>query len=510
MKKLNIAVLFLCLFLTSCATYRFHFENSTKARGWTQQQSLAAFAYADRLYFLVLKEIEGIYKVNYARLDKREVREKLDKTLQDIDTLLSYKDEENTKYVETFGLRESLEREERVLKAIRDRVRAAELYDQFKQLIGEQPALVGDKEWENIYGYDIKQIFLSTDLAKTFEFSQDQIEEARQFGILKEIEHAQVSLFRKYDRKEMDPVNPDDPNSFIWRSKTVEVEVVNYKILGAEKPDSNKGNYLELFRLNNGKRESLPAFRLFFISDDSHGVYLIDTDREGEIGFGLPDDIDAIDENIGVVDILQDTNLINKLFMENKKQQRVLPKRKSVYVEIARVGEKTVDFWVDCPDPGGWKVIFKYKNQMENNYNVKLVFTAFDAASNPKNLKQIKYLKKEWTAGSRYRPSIGRVVEYYEMKPTYGKKNLLRASVMEKQDTKKVSFVFEDGSEDAGFILPNSGKYIEDSPVMIEYTEGQKRYRIKSEKNNAVYNKRKEVSTSSNNDTGLYKEVEVE
>ena len=92
------------------------------------------------------------------------MREKLDSLLEDMDSILSYTDEGNYRYVDAWGLRPQLEHKEKVLEAIRARVRLAELQDQFNSLIGEIPR--NEKIRERVFGYDDRKIFFENDLTK--------------------------------------------------------------------------------------------------------------------------------------------------------------------------------------------------------------------------------------------------------------------------------------------------------------------------------------------------------
>jgi hypothetical protein len=512
--NIRLVQLFLCIsLLTGCAkNYRDEFLRQAKDKGWTEEQRLAALAHSDRLYFLT-KDSSGTYKPNYARLSKTHVREKLEKGKEDLNQLLGYDDDENARYVEYFGLRQSLEHEEEVLKAVYDRVRAAELHDQFKQLIGAAPP-PSPYDSHHFSGYNARQIFASTDLAKAFSFSIDQLDYAKQQGMLKVIEQAHTSLQRKFDRKEKNPSSPDDPNDFVWKSKKYDIEVTSYKVLDVEKPEDNDANYLEGYRLHDGKKESLPALRIVYMDELGQGALLLDVDKEGETGFGLPDLVEPVERPVTVADVLADTDLLDLLFTEKKSQKRVRPKAKSVFVEIARVNKKPVDVWEQAPDEKGWAVPFRYKNDLQSNYNAKLVFAKLEKSTDPAAgfYKQIKYLKKEWISGNnRYLPSLGNVVEYYRMKPPYHERNLVHAQVLQQEDTKKVSLVLKDeGTEQTLIVLPGTNRLIEDLPIMIEYTEGQKRWRIQRDEQSKTFTRRKEVSTSKKNSTGIYSEQEME
>ncbi len=501
------------ILLTGCAKqYRTEFLKQAKERGWTEDQQLAALAHSERVGNFLVKDSSGSYKPNYAKLTKTHVREKLEKAKEDINQLLSYDDEESARYVDYFGLRSSLEREEEVLKAVYNRVRAAELQDQFKKLVGAAPLYYTNPDQQNSSGYNIQQIFGSTDVVKSFSFSIDQLEYAKQRGALKVIERARTSLERVLDRKEKNPSAPDDPNDFVWKPKKYDFEIVSYKILNAEKPEDNDANYLEGYRISDDKKESLPALRMVYIEELGRGALLVDADKEGETGFGLPDLVEPLQGSVSANELLTDSDLLNILFMEKKSEKRVRPKAKPIFVEIARLGKKPLDLWENAPTGEGWRVPFRYKNETQNNYNVKIVFAKPEKGTDPaSNLyKQIKYVKKEWVAGDRYNPSLGQVVEYYRVKPPYNEKNIMQAQVLHNENTQKVSLVLKDeGTEKIIILLPGANKFIEDVPGIIEFTEGQKRWRIQKDENSNSYMKRKEVS-SAKRDTGIYSSQEME
>ncbi|MBI4992498.1 MAG: hypothetical protein HZB99_04785 [Candidatus Harrisonbacteria bacterium] len=512
MKRVILAILFFggTIGFTGCApAFRNEVLRRGKAKGWSEEQQMLALGESYK-YFLKKNPKTGKYEVNYSKLSKTHVREKLDELLDNIDGILSYKDEENINYVELFGLRNSLEHKEEVLKEIRDRVRLAELYDQFRALIGALPMEYGSYHArERISGYDVKQIFLSTEPASAFNFNVAQIEEAKRRNVLVPIEKVQFSLNRLLDRKEQNPANLDDPNNFIWKSKTWDIELTNYKILDAEKPDNNYGNYMEGYRVINGKRESKPALRVFFLEEGGEGVMLLDTDKEGDTGFGLPDMVEKVTDLLSVNEILGSDQLMNLLFQEKRKQQRIPPKRKPIFVEIVRLGDSSAENWEAAPTADGWIVPFKYRNELQSNYNIKVVFAKPDPNKPPGILQEVKYIKKEWTLNGRYGASIGRVVEYYRLKPAYGTKNFVEVTVSQ-QNTKRVLLVTDDGTEETVVVTPRANKLIEDQPVMVDYSEGQKRWRIMREGDSKVFNKRKVISPSSGKDTGNYDDREFE
>lgn len=508
MKSKAFFIVLFGLGLSGCAqTYRDAFLKDAASRGYTTRQQLAAYGYSFRP--LLVEESSGTAKIAYWRLSKTRVRKNLDSMLKDMDSILSYDNSENALYVDTWGLRPQLEHKEKVLEAIRARVRLAELQDQFNDLIGEIPKGKGDEKLrEKTFGYDDRKIFLENDLTKANSFSLNAIEAARKDGTLKLIEEARVSLKRQFDRKEQNPANADDPNDFVWKSKEVDLQLRSYKILNADKPDDNYGDYIEIYRIAGNRPESWPAVRLFILNDRGKGMMIIDTEKAGENGYGIPDMIELVTGPVDAKTLLKNDRLMNLIFME-KKNNRVPPKQNPVFVEIARVGEGPKEYWEVAKDKNGWTVPVEYRNEQKSNYNIKLAFVK-PSSKQDELYSQIKYVKKEWTLGGQTEPSIGRVVEYYKVNPPYNKRNLVEANVLYLENTKKISLGFENGTQEIILVLPGQNKLIEDKPAMIDYSFGQKRWRIKRDDKSQVFMKKKEILPSNKNDTGIYQEVEVQ
>lgn len=514
MRNRLMSTLFLIITFSGCThVYKKDFEKiAKKETAWTENQRKAALGYSYRLKFAVNKG--GRWEVNYAILTTAQVRENLDSLLENIDYTLSYKDRWEVKYVEAFKLRSYLEREEERLKAIRSWVRTAELYQKFQLIMKNIPRedLYEEHSRQKISGYNPKLIFGSTDVAKAFPFKVEEIESAKQREILKPIEHLQIALERRLDRKEQNPADPDDPNSTIWRSLNRATDWTNYKILVADNPENNQGNYFEGHRVVEGKKESLPAIRIFCLSNEEFCVLLLDADKEGMVGFGLPDAVEPIRRVASVTELAGNLTLMDQLFQEKKESSRIPPKKKPIFVEIAKVAGTESSTWEESPTKDGWQVPFQYKNQLQNNYNIKLVFQKPELSSETVSGmdKQIKYFKKEWTQGSKYTPSIGNVIEYYPVKPPYNKRNLLEARVNYGDNTKKINLVFNDGTEENGVVIPKENRFIENDPAMIDYTEGSKRWRIRKDDGSKVFNKRKGMPLSLGENTGEYNYDKIE
>lgn len=510
MKRLT-AILAVALLAAGCASYRNSFMKQADEKKWTEEQKLAAYAFSFRVQF-TKENGDGTYGIIYSRLSVKEIREKLDGYLADLNDLLGYKDPETVKFVDTFNLRKDLEREERVTEAIRSRVRAVELDAKFKELMGQRSYEMdySDPSPNKGEGYNPKKIFLAPDMAKEFPFTSDQIESAKARGTLKPIETATMVLDQKFERKEQDPASPDDKNAFVWKARKVGLELANYKILDVDKPDNNRGNYIEGYRVIDGKKESKPALKIFMPADASFSVVVLSSAQEGrDTGFGLPDFVLEAYGLANVQTVLRDENVLKLLFDEKEKTNRVAPTPKRIAVDIARVKEP-MDLWEKAPNPEGWIVHFKYQNEHRDNYRVRVKF-----AKPPKGHEEggheiyghhIEYIAKEWTGNNPYQPSAGNVVEYYHPKERYAV--VLGAKVLGAVGAQEVKFLLPDGTEETGFITPMANKFIEDAPYAAAYTEGQKRWWIEKGKGSKIFNKRKPTGvpakklTEEGSDTG--------
>lgn len=502
MKRL-LAVVLAISFLSGCAkSYRTEFEKLAKKQGWTKDETLAAYYYSLRLY-LGKEGDDKKFTVLYSRLPMAEVSKQADKYLNDLSEALSYNDPEWNKYIDTHGLRKGFEHDELVFKAIRDTVRTAELNSLFRRLVGETSPYSGSFDeygYNHDVGYD-GSIFKVEDLKVKFPFENKVISEAKARGVLVPVETFTVSHYREYDRKEPDPNYPDEPNKFVWRSAKMGLEVKKYKIIvQGERPDNNYGDYLEAYRVLDGKKETEPALRAFLDGKAGMAVAVIDVDKQDQAGFSLPDLVESVSESR-----LMSEETVAKLFPDDKKSRRVEPKLPPIRVEIAKAGA-SYELWETSTDPNGWGVPFTYWSEpWRDNYNVRVVLKNGTSPHHGDGRLEVEYFTKEWTSGSRYQASVGRVVEYYLPKDPFDKK-LVGVRVLHNENTKKLSIILPDGNERVGLVTPGSNVFIKDKPTQIAYTLGENRWLIRDEDGDGKYEKRRKISESYEVSTGSYPE----
>lgn len=321
-----------------------------------------------------------------------------------------------------------------------------------------------------------------------FPFNLDEVIDARAKGILKLVESSTFDFSRQYDTKDRDPSDPMDRNKFVWRAKKFTLKLNTYKILTSpDQPQDNDPDYIEGYRLNDsGVEEMLPTLKIFFVSGKA--VMVIDTDRFMEPGYGLPDLVKINYGISSVYDILSDKSFVRDLlFKDRLVEKRVPPTIKPVKVEIARIGVNKIDLWEKAPDEKGWMVPVKYWNDTKNNYKVTIKFKEADKDSKISNLQQIDFVKKVYSGGS------GDVVEYYTPKSEFQGK-MIECKVVDSD--KRLLVQLENGKEVAGIVTEGDNQFVGDSPTVIDYNEGGKRWRIKKSEGSTVFDKRREIALS--------------
>lgn len=485
MKTRNIVPSLLVAFSiisTGCATtLRSSFQDQCKTEGWTNDQCDVAFYYGLREKFAKENENSG-YDANYNVLTREQALKIFDLRLADLEALLDYKNKDEAKFLKEFGLREYLERQEKIFKADRDRLNLVNNHNNFKQYMGETSS---SRPRHLMESFDSASVFVE-DVVSAYPFTSAYIDNARSSGNLKEIERHVSFSQRTLGKKEPDPNDPEDQNKFIWRPVKVGVEFVGYKIIDADNPRDNKIDYIEGTRLevaDNGniKRESKPSLKLFVPGNGYNSVLVIDKDKEGQIGFSLPDFVEQT-SRVDSGQSLMNDSVLSKLFYEQESQKRVPPKDPPpVMLEIARVGQTKVDIWET--NANGWTAPMKYKNDRADNYSVEVKLKGsekedFDHSA----AKQMEYFRKTWD-------STGKVVEYIYPKPPYNQANLSQVTVYGKD----IRLVNIDGEVTEGVITSGTNKFLQDKPHQISYTQAEKRWMIKDEDGDGKYEKKREI-----------------
>jgi hypothetical protein len=243
-KKILVGVIaIITMFLGGCTPpYRQTFNDAGKEKGWTQKQTDAAFAYADRIFWS--REVsENKYVITYGKIPTAKVCSQLEGSLTDLDAALDPKNAEMKQYLDTFKLRKDMMHDEEIAQAIYDRCHAVDLQTEFKQKMGDISEY--GPEAEMAQGYNVRKIFVNKALVDAFPFNSDVIDSARKSGTLKQVATLTLDESNQYDHKEANPKNPEDSNDFIWKARNQKLVLTEYKIVDIDKPLDNKGDYIE-------------------------------------------------------------------------------------------------------------------------------------------------------------------------------------------------------------------------------------------------------------------------
>ena len=232
-------------------------------------------------------------------------------------------------------------------------------------------------------------------------------------------------------------------------------------------------------------KESKPALKLFVPDRSWPAVLVLDRDKEGDVGFMLPDLVKTFSSSLtSAASLFNSADIIDNLFPVSEQEKRIRPKdRPPITVDIAPVGRNKVDVWEK--NDQGWTIPFRYKNDRFDNYNVTAKIKNdesqyFDPSATN---KRIDYLKKEWSG-------TGNVTEFFRPKAPFDEANIVSISV----GGNRILMVTNHGEEVTGYVTTGSNKVIQDKPYQVEYTESEKRWLLADEDNDGKFEKRKQVA----------------
>lgn len=524
MKRTHLASLLFgaALFIAGCATTAQQGcmdELKSRYPNYTKEERLVLFYGAKGVgciheWFLEIekkdKDAPGVPKVAYhkVKLDKMLAVER--KQLADAADILdtSPKNISTYKLLEELGLRPYFEAMERAGKFRVARLDLKLNYDEFRKLLGEidVSSVAEDKR----KGYSV-QIFLPIfDQVKEAPFSAKYLEEAKREGKLIFIGMTTVFDYESLGKKEPHPEYIFDPNQFVWKEKVEGLEVRLYKVINSERPRDKQPHYLEATRLTHRfdksgaiistERESKPALRIFASPNDTLDIVVLDSDREGELGFGLPDVIEKLTYGIttGKELYINHQTLLQKLFVEKVADKRKpLPKPDPQKLEVAKAGTP-VDPWEKALSSQGWSIPHEYKSEKKDNYSIEIILKRRKPGDDTSQ-RQIDFVAKVYhSAANSWMPVKGEVVEYYRPLPDYAEKNVLEARV-DWSNKKKVTVEREGQPSVSGIINPGKNSFIEERPVAIDFSDGETRWRIADKDKSGVYMYRMEISKSGSN-----------
>ena len=447
----------------------------------------------------------GIPRIAYHKIKLNQVLAVEKKQLKDAEEILDTnpKNEEWYKIVEEMGVRSYFEAQERALRFRVARLQLTAVHNEFRKLLGEIDT--SSEAEKRRSGYNVRIFLPEFDPERDASFRAKFLEEAKRNGKLFFIGMTTVFDFESFGKKDPDPEFPNDPNRFIWKEKAEGLEVRLYKVMNHTSPRENQAHYLEATRLihrfdKTGNlvatdRESKPALRIFASPSDALDIVVMDTDREGDLGFGLPDIVEKLYSGIssGKELYLNHQTLLAKLFQERVAEKRkLLSKPDSQKLEIAEVGTP-VDPWEKATTPKGWLVPHDYQSEKKDNYQLEVIFKP--RKSEDYNLpRHIDFITKVYhSAASTWMPVKGEVVEYFRPLPEFAEKNILEARV-DWSNRKRITFEREGQPSISGIVNPGKNLFIGERPSAIEFSDGATRWLIADRDKSGVFMYRREVA----------------
>lgn len=286
--------------------YREEFLKKVGALNYSEKEKLAALHYSYK--YLFVREDSGGSKVAYSMLLADSAISQTEFYLSNLNFLLDTSSVGNAKYVDYIpGLRVGFTHDLEVMKAINASLKAYVLKNEFDELLGNR--------FSSFYN---PKIFLVDDLVSAFPFTTTAIEEARTKNQFQIVDEGTLALKRKFDHKEGDPS--------VWVASSGEMlYFAGMKITADNNPDDNQVDLIEVYRYKDGKRESKPAVRIFVVNGGQYEILVLDVDKEGEYGFGLPDYVEAVGGMGTVEEVMKSPMLLDASLSEYFGTEPTLP-----------------------------------------------------------------------------------------------------------------------------------------------------------------------------------------
>lgn len=468
--------------------------------GWTEEQAKAACAVADRHLAGKFDEEKGYWVIDYTKvITTEEVLKHIKDQLESVNVLLSYEDEETARNIDWWkGFREGLERQEKRLRWVEQRLNYVINYNQFIDKVGEIDGEVAKKLLP--YGpkaYSLRLIYPIYDL-KQLRFAADYVESAKKDGSLKLINSFPIAETKEFAEKVIDR---DDPNKFTWKSHYRGWLIKAYKVMpDKEQPMTSNADYVEIFKAKFNKTEDGKEFagyeEQFAVAGfksrgkDMVNILVIDYDLDVIQGFS-PDKIFETFVNIIFGNEIYINDYARKEVLEvlynppiaEEKEYRKKPPEKPLYIEIAKMGEVTVSAW----EEGEFSVSFSYSATGPGKFDLSLEIM-WEKLNTPEEkrvaeeegLRKIEFLKLSYKKEGNIK-----VMEYYVPKKEYSNQDVKEG--MASYDTFRIR---RKGQPEASADV----KFFSDKLKAVDYEYGGRWYRILDKDGDGKFEKRRKIA----------------
>ena len=469
--------------------------------GWTEEQAKAACADANRFLAGKLSEDKAYWEMDYTKIiTTEEVLAYVKDQLRSIDLLLSYKDEKNARDLDFFkGFRQGLEREEKRLRWVEQRLRYVINYNIFVDKVGEPDNGEAIKKLMP-YGrkaYSLRLIYPISDL-KQLKFTADYVEAAKKDGSLKLIGEFPIVETKEFAEKIPDR---DDPNKFNWKSHYRGWLIKAYKVMpGKDQPTKSNADYIEIFKAKFNKTEKngkeFVGFEKQFAvagfksrGKDTVNIFVIDYDFDVIQGYS-PDKIFEAFIDIIFGNEIYTNDYVRKEVLEilynppiaEGKEYRKKPPEKPLYVEIAKMGEVTASAW----EEGDFSVPFSYAATGPGKFDL-LVDIVWAKAKTPeeKRIEEEGFKKIEFFKIAYKKEGNVKVIEYYTPKSEYSQQDIKEGTAY--SETFRIR---RKGQPEISADI----KFFADRVKAIDYEYGGRWYRILDENNDGKFEKRRKIA----------------
>ena len=530
----------LMLFLAGCPkSYEGVLWDEALNKGLTEDEALTAL-FESYKYLLFKVNEDGSWQVDYSKWPIGYVEQMTADLLSGLDYLLSYKSKAWSKLIDALpGLRAYLEREEVKWRWVHQRVRHVRLHDYFVELMGtsgkSSSTSASSSSWESSWGsgaeaqghqitengdyetpdralirsgtgvkrkkvysssgescYTLSLLWPKTDLHKLYPFVADYVARAREEGTLRDVSHFLVLDYGQFGKAE---VEPSTGRSY-WEARVRGLDIVSYMVREDEEiPETNQVQYVEIYRVEfevqpDGtytilSRESKPALKGFMSKYSNQiDVLVIDTDREGDWGWGTPDVITRVSGVREGRDLYLyprwRSDVLDKLFqkaLDRASEREKLRPKPTLPVEIVYRKGFRFDVWEACPE-SGCVVPYDYKS---HDWDAKIIFVE---GTESEELKQIEWFVKEYS-------SVRKVIEYYEPLPEFAGRDIREA--IGYSNYWKVRRAGQPTVEGDLELFAIS------TPKMIDYTDPgnpKKTWRLMDEDGDGIFEKRRALISS--------------
>lgn len=509
LKKIGaILVAALPLLTQGCIeTYESKLEKKLQEKGYTREQAEVGVIMGQRMLFMAetkkLKAEDGTatyeYVFNHSGVTINDMREKVDEVVSDLEEILSHKNDlKYEKFLDSFKLRGSCEKQLKVFKYLQETIGLNQLHNKFNDFMGTRP------QAHNQDPHAVRQdeaYSLSSLLPRTqkddFIFDAKYVQDARAAGKLSNSACIVETVERKMNFQEKIN-NPDYPlkdknKQFIFKERSQSVRAISYCL---DDNEEKLPTYVEVYRINEtGVQESKPAIKIFRpINKPTLQVIVVDKDRETDKkGHGKPDYVLWLNDITRGSDILKHQELLGMIFQVDDKPPVPKITASEKELQIVETGKHYYSQFELTKD--GWeRFLPDYKNA-QRSVTIHIKYKPFSIDELAKiqqspesasaKAREIEWIAKEYSGWER-------IVEFYRPADSIKNRKIVRANIINNKEIE----VFEKGAPAQKYTLDDA---LEQRPYRIDFDVSEKRWSIIDRDNNGNhYEAKQEISKPDN------------